>query len=360
MAQPFCQSKAYRDLPQSHFFNMSEEKAYEEFVRLRWGSLTKMPCPVCGTVDEHYPRRTRKQWRCKHCDATFSATTGTPFSNRKLPFKMLLMIAYEFVTSPKGCAANALHAKLGLTLKTVFRNLGKLREALYQQRDLTPLSGLVQVDGGHFCGKPRRPRKRQKATSAIVNHRLRNRKAGIIPGGSGGTLEPWNKVKLENRRVVITLRQISPIPGRGAERTITAIVLAENANQVLPVIQKYVVPGAIIHSDNGHAYSRLSMHGYLHDMVTHSVEYSTDQGVNNNQAESFFGRMRRAEYGTYHGMRPQYLGFYSNEIAWREDMRRSPLGTKFKDLMEKVFRCGISTAWCGYAQGKRLVVEYLG
>ena len=237
MAQHFSQSKAYRDFTLDDISEMTEQQAWEKFVIIRWGSLTEIPCPECGTLDRHYVRHQRRQWRCKHCDRVFSVTTGTPFANRKLPFKKLLKLMFEFASSPKGCSANAIHARHRVTLRTAYHNLSKLREVLFEQTDQTPLSGIVQVDGGHFCGKPRRPRKRAKVTSTIVNNKLRNRKAGMVPGGKTN-IEPWNKEKLKNRRIVLTLRQLSQAPGKGAERTIARIIYAEDAKYVIPIIRK--------------------------------------------------------------------------------------------------------------------------
>ncbi len=318
-----------------------------------------MPCPICGTVDRHYIRRTRRQWRCKHCDTVFSVTTGTPFANRKISFRKLLVLLYEFVTAPDGCSANKLHSRLKVTLRTAYQNLMKSREALWEQRDLTPLQGLTQIDGGYFCGKPRRPRKRTKATSGIVNNKLRNRKAGMVPPDKKSKIEPWNLEKLKKRRVVLTMRQVSPEKGVGSVRTIVAVVKSETAQQAIPVIRRYIGPTTEIWSDDGHGYTSLSA-WFEHRTVRHSAEYATDDGVNNNQAEAFFSRMRRGEYGSYHGMRPQYLAFYANEFAWRDDVRRMTLSEKFNDLVGKIFNCGPSKAWRGYAQGHRLGFEYMG
>lgn len=357
--QPFCQTKAYRNLTETEITELTEEQARELFTTLRWGSTTVMPCPACGAIDQHYVRKTRNQWRCKHCFTDFSVTTGTPFLDRKLPFKTILHLAYDFTSSPKGCAADEYHAKRGVTLRTAYLNYHKIREALFETRDLTPLSGLVQVDGGHFCGKPRRPRKRQQVTSAIVNNKLRNRKASMIPGGQTPTIEPWNREKLKNRRIAVVLRQVGK-KGEGASRTIVAVAMNENANSVTPLIKKYVLLGSQVWTDNGKGYLGLTANGYEHDCVTHSKEYSTDKGVNNNQAESYFSRLRRAEYGIYHGMRCQYFAFYANEYVWRADMKGKSLGEKYSDALEKIFKCGPSKAWRGYAQGHRLGFEYIG
>lgn len=355
--RPFSQTKAYRNLCADDFTELTEEQAREKFTLLRWNSMSIMPCPICEVVDKHYVRRTRHQWRCKHCDAVFSATTGTPFLNRKLPFKKILLLIYDFIHAPQGKSANGLHSARGVTLRTVYLNFQKIREALFETRDLTPLTGLVQIDGGYFCGKPRRPRKRAQVTSGIVNNKLRNRKANIIPGGQTPKIEPWNWDKLQNRRIAIVMRQIDKNGGAG--RTIVAITMGENTNSVVPLIKKYVDPSAEIWSDDGRAYSRLNARN-THRTVTHSKEYCTDDGVNNNQAESFFSRMRRAEYGVYNGMRHQYFAFYANEFAWRADVCQKSLADKFNNVMQKIFKCGASKAWCGYAQGHRLGFEYMG
>lgn len=333
---------------------LSEEEAWEIFTTSRWGSTTSVPCPECGVVDEHYWRKTRWQWSCKHCSRVFSVTSETPFAGRRLSFQLLVAIAYLHATSPKGLSANWVAGELGVTFRTAFQNLGKIRESLFQTQDLTPLTGVVHVDGGHFCGKPRRPRRRTKMTSAIANNILRNRKASIVPPKRGVTIEPWNQEKLKKRRIVLVMREARP---RG--RTIIAVVPAENQKNVVPVVRKCVAPGTTIQSDDGGAYAPLSA-WYNHQVVRHSVEYCTDDGVNNNYAEGFFSRMRRAEYGTYHGMRPQYLAFYAAEFAWRETVSKMGLREKFTDLLKKVLCCDISRAWRGYAQGKRLGFEYMG
>lgn len=315
-----------------------------------------MPCPCCGVVDKHYFRGHRKQWRCKHCHYCFSVTSKTPFSSRKIPFSKLLHLMYEVASSSKGVSANELSGKVDITHVTAYLNMSKIREVLHQTEDRSPLFGRVQVDGCHFCGKPRRPRKRKEVTSEIVNNHLKNRKANIIPGNKFNR-ETWNIQKLEKRRIVVLLRQISEVPGGGATRTISCVVTKESQEKMLRVISKYVEKNSEIWTDSSPAYSILSAQ-YKHESVCHAVEYSTDDGVNNNQAESGFSRMRRAEYGVYHGMRPEYLAFYASEIAWRENVRRVSLSGRYRDLLSKIFSCGHSEAFRGYVQGHRLGYEH--
>src|ERR1700722_8115687 len=118
MARSFSQTKKFRDLVSFDVYSLSEEQAWEKFVQFRWGSLEVMPCPDCGDVDKHYVRRTRRQWRCKSCHHIFSVTSGTPFADRKLPFRKLLAIIFHFTDEPMGLAANNLCSTIGVTLRT--------------------------------------------------------------------------------------------------------------------------------------------------------------------------------------------------------------------------------------------------
>jgi hypothetical protein len=61
--------------------------------------------------------------------------------------------------------------------------------------------------------------------------------------------------------------------------------------------------------------------------IKHSIAFH-DEGVDTNQAESFFSRLRRAEIGQHHCI-SRHLHAYAGEMAWREDKRRKPNGTQF-------------------------------
>lgn len=321
--------------------------------------MDSVTCTKCAAKGPHYFIRTRRRWRCKCCDAEFSVTTDSPFAKRKLSFKKLLSLLFMFSGAPKGISANHVCGELGIAFRTAFQNLGKAREALCTKQDRSPMSGLIQIDGCHFCGKPRRPRKRSKYTSTIANNHLKSRKAGMVPGVPKSQIESWNREKLKNRRIVLSLCQLDPKEkGRKPGRTMTYVIETENSVSVIPIIQAKIVKGSIIQTDDGHAYTSLSA-WYDHQSVRHSEEYSTPEGVNNNQAECFNSRMRRAEYGTYHGMRPQYVDFYAAESAWRQDCRRESRKQKFVSFMACIFTCDISFAFHGYCQGRHLKTSYL-
>lgn len=81
-----------------------------------------------------------------------------------------------------------------------------------------------------------------------------------------------------------------------------------------------VIRGSKIMTDECNAYTRLNAN-YEHEVVNHQIEYSTIDGVNENQAESYFSRLRRYVFGIAHNSRPKYLADIAWEMAWREDVR---------------------------------------
>ena len=68
-----------RSLSEFKIMLVSDAKAFAVFKKLLWGK--KAACPVCGTIDRHYFRNDRKQWRHKTCTHSFSAMSGTIFAN---------------------------------------------------------------------------------------------------------------------------------------------------------------------------------------------------------------------------------------------------------------------------------------
>lgn len=355
MGRHFTQAAKFRD------FNLSavtsEDEAFLILTEFAFGHRETFACPHCGVIGKHYLRKARKQFRCRDCDAYFSPTSNTAFHKRKIPCMKLLQAIVMYVTGSNGEAAGRAAAVLGVDPKTAWLLFSKIREAFVFTWDTSPMSGEVQADGGHFCGKPRRANKRKKLDSVAVNARLRSRKAAIDPTIKRADMESWNREKLKKRRVVLAIRQISAESGGGAVRSTVAIMRQEAAASVIPAIKAAVEPGSQIRTDSGKAFSPLVAEFDL-EMVNHSKEYSTPTGINNNQAESFMSRLRRGEYGVFRGMRPNYFLDYCIEMCWREDYRRSTIRERMQDLFKRVRKCGPSLSFAGYFQGTRRGLEW--
>jgi transposase-like protein len=355
VARHFTQSRSYRD------FNLSavrtEEEAFLCLTELAFGGRENFACPICSHEGKHYLRKARKQWRCQKCDGYFSPTSQTALHKRKIPCLKLVQAIILFCAGSNGEAASQAAAILGVDPRTSWLLFCKLRECFVLTWDTSPMEGTVQADGGYFGGKPRRPNRRHKHESPAIKSPTRGRKAAIDPTVNKWQMEPWNVEKLKKRRCVLAIRQLAEKRGQGSNRTVIAIVHGESYAAIQSVFAEAVKPGSRVMTDSGTGYMPLILN-YELQTVNHSKEYSTMDGVNNNQAESYLARLRRGEYGVFRAMRPTYLLDYCIEMAWREDWRRRSIGEKVREIFKRVRQCGPSPSFCGYYQGHRRQTEW--
>jgi transposase-like protein len=316
MSQHFLLSAAARTLSLSVVARMSDEEAHERFVAIRWGDNEGQPyCPDCGCA-KVYAYSTRKLWKCTACRYQFSVTARTIFADRKRPIRDYLLAIAIFVNGAKGHSALQLSRDLDCQYKTAFVLSHKLREAIGAEVQSGPdLTGVVHIDG-MYTGGHKKPENRK---AERVDRRLAEEQTG-------------------KRQVVVVAREV-----RG--RTLPFVVRSEGA--AVPLIRQRVASGTIVHADEGSGWDRLHA-SYDMRRVNHSVEYVAADGANVNQAESWFSRLRRAEYGVHHRISGQHLQAYANEMAWREDARRESNGLQFRRMTGAALRHPMSELWRGY------------
>jgi ribosomal protein L37AE/L43A/transposase-like protein len=317
MSQHFLLSAAARTLSLSAVARMSDEEAHERFVAIRWADNGGQPyCPECGCA-KVYAFTTRKLWKCSACRYQFSVTARTIFQDRKRPIRDYLLAIAIFVNGAKGHSALQLSRDLDCQYKTAFVLAHKLREAIGSHLETGEIGGegeTIEVDGAYFGGK-RKPE---------------NRKADRID----------RRHSTEGRQVVVIARERHG-------RTIPWVVARESDG--VPMIRQHVATGTVVHADESSAWERLHA-SYDMRRVNHSVEFMAEDGACTNQAESFFSRLRRSEFGIHHRIAGPHLDQYAREMAWREDHRRQPNGMQFTLIASAALRHPVSDRWCGYWQ----------
>jgi len=285
VSQHFLLTAAARSLSLAQVARMSDEEARDTFKRIRWSETAGEPvCPECGCLNV-YAYACRPLWRCKGCRRQFSLTSGTLFHSRKLPVRSYLMAIAVFVNGAKGHAALHLSRDLNVQYKTAFVLSHKLREAMGSQvhnPDQPELSGTVEIDGMYAGGNVKPANKKTDR----VDRRLAEEQTG-------------------KRQVVVVAREIMG-------RTLPFIVPRES--DAVPLVRQHVASGTVVHADESNAWERLHA-SYDMRRVNHSVEYVSEDGASVNQAESFFSRLRRAEYGVHHRLRAARPGHASRTGA---------------------------------------------
>lgn len=344
--QHFLLSAKARTLSVRQVFELTEQQAFETFKEVRWGKGDNVACPLCGVLNKHYFIRVRRQWRCKDCNHTFSVTSGTVFAFHKLPLRIYLAAIAIYTNAVKGISALQLGRDLGVQYKTAFVLAHKIRESLMEQRDMAQLSGEVHIDGAYVNG----------------HIRPKNKKADRIDRRLAIHQKPTKRCVLVFRQralpAALQSQNNSNDATIGATKTITFVVKSENQADVIKLADRVVVQGSTICADESPAYDPLHAK-YDTKRVNHQTEYSTDDGVSNNMAESYFARFRRMQYGQTHKFGIEYLANYANEAAYREDTRRWPNGKIFTDILTKCVKTKTHHDWCGYWQGNKRQAERL-
>lgn len=349
MAQHHLHSKEARDFA-SIARCLTEEAAENLLAEVRWCSKDSQVCPRCGTFRKHYRKAKRRRWCCASCGREFSVTTDSPLQDHKLSFKVIVLAALEFANHAKGAAALHMSRQLGLTPKTCQVFAGKIREFFVKHTNLAPLHGIVHMDGAYFCGKPRKPNNKIKMPADAIAKRFGKKKIR-------NTAQPWieagmtrrNWLRQADKRVVISLCSSAGFRC-GSARTLAFVCRSENMVDVKRLAERLVSRDATVMTDESGAYGVLSSM-YDHYFVSHANRFSTPEGVSNNMAETFNSRMRRGEYGTYHGFRPKYLQDYASDFAWRETNRKLSQRDQVLEILRGLLLPGKSEWWRGYWQG---------
>ena len=133
-------------------------------------------CPTCGRTDPKFLANQRR-WQCKsvHPKRQFSAKVGTIFEDSPIPLEKWLPAVWMIVNDKNGISSWELHRALGVTQKTAWFMLHRIRLAMQEKSSfkLGGNGGPVEVDETFIGGKARNMHKSRKERMS--------RKAG--PGG---------------------------------------------------------------------------------------------------------------------------------------------------------------------------------
>src|SRR6267378_5523260 len=122
-----------------------EQVCIDTVAALRWPNGPV--CPKCGN-GEHYYLATQKRWKCKKCSKQFSVKVGTIFEDSPIPLDKWLAALWMLVNCKNGISSYEIARDLGITQKSAWFVLQRLRLAL-KDRSFTKLggnSGPVEVD----------------------------------------------------------------------------------------------------------------------------------------------------------------------------------------------------------------------
>ena len=130
----------------------NEEACVKHLENLRWPS--GVVCPLCGSNRKIYRLKRGNAYKCADCENTFSVRKGTIFEESKLELRKWFAAAWLITSHRKGISSCQLAREIGVTQKTAWFVLGRLREVAGAMGNVGgPVSGEVETDEAYIGGK---------------------------------------------------------------------------------------------------------------------------------------------------------------------------------------------------------------
>jgi len=267
-------------------------------VSLRWPD-GRVACPYCGSREVTFLSAYRR-WKCrtKHPRQQFSVKVGTIFEDSPIGLDKWLPAVWMLVNDKNGISSYEVARALGVTQKTAWFMLHRIRLAMQRGGGIVKLRGEVEVDETFIGGSARFMHKSKRAA-----------KIGDATGMVGKTAVMG---LLERHGPDTSSRvKVQVIPGT-RKRTLQAEV------------RQHVEPGSTVYTDALKSYDGLA-DGYAHQVIDHAEAYVKGR-VHTNGLENFWSLVKRAIKGTYVSVEPFHLFRYLDEQAFRFNERRDAKG----------------------------------
>lgn len=257
---------------------------------LRWNG--EPVCPHCGSKNkEHYKLRKKGeyngQYKCKDCRQYFTVTVGTMFEGSHLPLRKWFIAMYIFGSHKKGISSHQLARDLGITQKSAWFVLGRLRNS-YNVKTPIQFSGTIQADESFVGGKNK------------------NRHSN-------------KKVKESQGRSVKDKTPVFGLLNNGKAHT--TVVPNTKATTLKPIINAMIEQGAIVVTDEWNAYNGLAKN-FQHEVINHKKNEFVRGNFHTNGIENFWSLLKRGIYGIYHSASPKHLNKYCDEFSYRYNTRQ--------------------------------------
>jgi transposase-like protein len=283
------------------------DRAHAFIVSLRFPNGAACPRMGCGSANVGYIT-TRRMWQCKDCKKQSSVKVGTIFEDSPIGFDKWLPAMWMIAGDRNGISSHELSRAVGVTQKTAWFMLHRIRLAM-KEKSLAPmLSGEVEADETFVGG-----RQRMTGRTAMGYPKLEHGPAtgkvtvfGMVQRGDGDRKSRARALVVPNRR----------------------------SASLIPEIYKNVVPGSVLYTDALLSYKQTD-YDYIHRFVDHQLRFAEGR-VHTNTIENFWSCVKRTLHGTYIAPRAFHLDRYLDESVFRFNNRELPDAARMEEAMKGV------------------------
>jgi transposase-like protein len=255
-------------------------------------------CGYCGAIDESTDLPSRPgYYQCNACRKQFTVMVGTVFERSHIPLNKWLMAAFLLSASKKGISAHQMHRMLGITYKSAWFMMHRLREAMTPAKP-GPMGGEGKVIEADETYMGKRDGKRGKPDSFV--------------SGFGWVKHP----RIETQRKIVAL-----VERGGPVRSF--VVNSVDKKTVRKILFTNADRKSTLMTDEASIYPSVGAHYADHQTVNHS-KYEYARGpVSTNTIEGVFSIFKRGMVGTYQHCGEQHLHRYLAEFDFRYNNRAS-------------------------------------
>ena len=278
-----------------------EQFCIDLIAAMRWADGQAV-CPKCSQKNNHF-MASRKVWQCKNkkCKKQFSVKVGTIFEDSAIALEKWLLAMWLIVNAKNGISSYELHRALGITQKSAWFVLHRIRTAM-TVGSIEKLSGEIEVDETYVGGKSKNMHVKKRKELQMT--RGYKQKTGVM-----GMVQRGGRVKAH----VIKIADTETLLGS----------IAEN-----------VEVGSTVITDDAGGYRNMNDE-YRHEVINHAVEYVRGN-VHTNSIENFWSLLKRTIKGTYISVSPAHLQKYVEEQVFRYNERETNDQMRFVRLIESI------------------------
>lgn len=278
-----------------------EKSCVDHFRTLRWPN--GLACVHCGSMERVYTLADGTH-KCGDCRKKFTVRNGSIFEDSKLALRLWFKAIFLMTSHKKGISSHQLARDLGVTQKTAWFVLHRIREATATKEFQEPLTGTIEADEAYVGGSEKWKHASKKKASG---HRAKG---------------PHR----DSKHMVLGMQQ------RNGELRFVHLHKGYSFPQLKLVLDRNIARGSRVHTDEAAHYTWMRDH-FAHATVNHkSGEYVRDD-VTTNRIELAFGHFKRAVHGVYHKVSDEHLDRYLQMFTYRWNRRDMGEGERVNDFL---------------------------